>query len=63
MRRYEYGNPAMIIEGEWRRRHGCFACKFSKRGEIDGKIRSYCELSQEGYPDNAVDQCQWGRRK
>jgi len=62
MRDYLYGDPAMILEGEERRKRGCYACALSKRGEKDGKVRSYCDAEMPGYPDNEVDRCLMGRR-
>lgn len=63
MRSFEYGDPAMILEGKQRRKKGCYACALSKRGERNGKVRSYCEVDQPGYPDNNIKTCEWGRRK
>ena len=61
MRSYQYGNPANILEGEERRKKGCYSCKLSKRGLMKGKIRSYCELDKQGYPD--LIECEWKIKK
>lgn len=59
-RSYQFGNPANILEGEQRRKKGCYACALSDRKEIDGKMRSYCQAEMSGYPDNNVETCTMG---
>lgn len=53
----------MILEGEQRRKKGCYACALSDRKEIEGKWRSYCQAGISGYPDNEVGKCVMGSPK
>lgn len=62
MKQYQYSDPAKQIDYEQRRDYGCYSCYYSKRGKLDGRMRSYCERELEGviqpdYPDETKDTC------
>ena len=60
----KYLDPYLQIEFAERRTRGCFACHHSKRGELRGKVRSYCqpmedEIIKQNYPDETKETCRW----
>ena len=64
LRQTEYLDPYLQIDYTERRTRGCFACHHSKRAELRGKVRSYCQPIEDGiivqnYPDETKETCKW----